>query len=323
MKSIISLGALLLSAFPVSLYAKEPGCFSLTPKTAFENAAAIFLGKIVDEVETPAPIRTEKPGGLTSVVSYRLTVQRGLKGRLQKSVVVSTDPKQSPFSFPWGSGNPADKHRTYLVYAHRDPRSGMTFFIPKCSGTQDVYVAGYYLAYFGIGERLKLVRTASLVKRPAPAESIRSFTAFFNYVKKVDPDIVDDKAAQTRWLSKAMRNALLNYAKHSGDPKENPDYPRNSFFLGVWNRPTTYSIVDSRFYDYHNVENPGAKRVMIDILYEWGSEETLDNQYPGVRNLRTYCLILEDGVWKLDDVYGFNDEFTSAESLLQLFRKHR
>ena len=62
---------------------------------------------------------------------------------------------------------------------------------------------------------------------------------------------------------------------------------------------------------------------MIDVIYVWGKEDALNNQYPGVRNLHTFIFIFEGGMWKLDDIYIFNDEFTSSESLRQHFRNDR
>ncbi|MEP6704556.1 MAG: hypothetical protein ABJB34_07105, partial [Acidobacteriota bacterium] len=297
MKLYFHLFGFLFVVFLISLNAQPPGCLDLSPKTAAERAAAVFIGKIVSDAEVPAPIRNQKVGDLSSIVAYRMRVEQGLKGHLPKEVTVFTDPNRSPFSFPWGSGNPPDRNRTYLVYGHTDSKIGAIYFLPKCSGTQHLYSAGYYLGYFGIGERLKEIRNQSLVKRQAPKDSIRTFRELFNYVKKVEPDIVKDKGAQERRLSKAMRSALADSVIRAGSPHKNPDYPNNSLFLGVWNKPTTYSVVDTRYYDYHDKDNSKAKRVMIDVLYEWGQEETIDNQYAGVRNLRTYCLIFEDGQW--------------------------
>ena len=62
---------------------------------------------------------------------------------------------------------------------------------------------------------------------------------------------------------------------------------------------------------------------MIDVMYEWGKEDTEDNQYPGVRNLHTFIFIFEDGAWKLEDTYVYNDEFTRSESLHQYLSKDR
>ncbi|HMJ09356.1 MAG TPA: hypothetical protein VK468_10150 [Pyrinomonadaceae bacterium] len=105
------------------------------------------------------------------------------------------------------------------------------------------------------------------------------------------------------------------------NPGDKPEYPDNASFTGVWNQPTYYSIISARQYDYRNTTNPNSLKAIIDVLYEWGQENSLDNQYPGTRNLRSYIFIFEDGLWKLDDIYGFEDEFTSAESLRGYFTK--
>lgn len=47
------------------------------------------------------------------------------------------------------------------------------------------------------------------------------------------------------------------------------------------------------------------------------------NQCPGVRNLHTFVFIFEDGAWKLDDIYIYNDEFTGTQSLYQYFQNDR
>lgn len=176
--------------------------------------------------------------------------------------------------------------------------------------------------------RLRQVKSNPVKQKPASAEAIATFVAFFEYVKKYKPDIVNDKQAQAKWLSKSFRETMMEansawveYLKKYPDNK--PDGPSNSSFTGVWNQPTAYSIVSTRQYDYRDKENPLALRTMIDVLYVWGNEDTIDNQYPGVRNLHTFMFIREDGAWKLDDVYIFNDEFTGSESLRQYFRKDR
>ena len=176
--------------------------------------------------------------------------------------------------------------------------------------------------------RLRQVKNSPVVQKPASKEAIETFVAFFEYVKKNEPDIVKDKQAREKWLSKGFRQVMMEsnlvweeYLKKNPDNK--PDGPSNSSFTGVWNQPTTYSIVSTRQYDYRDKNNPHALRTMIDALYVWGNEDGLENQYPGVRNLHTFMFILENGAWKLDDVYIFNDEFTSSESLRQHFRTDR
>jgi len=176
----------------------------------------------------------------------------------------------------------------------------------------------------GFNDRMLRVKSRSIVQKQASPLAVSSLVAFIDYVKKSDPDITRDLKSQTRWLSKSLRKEMMDaYAREAArmnkNPEDKPEYPDNASFTGVWNQPTYYSIVSAREYDYRNAKNPNSFRTVIDVLYEWGKEDTIDNQYPGVRNLRSYIFIKEDGLWKLDDIYGFGDEFTGSESLRQYF----
>jgi len=176
------------------------------------------------------------------------------------------------------------------------------------------------------GGRMRRVKSRSIVKKQAPPVVVSTLVSFFEYVKKSVPDIVSDLKSQTRWLSKSLRKDMMEaYARETAkmrkNPGDKPEYPDNASFTGVWNQPTYYSIISARQYDYRNTTNPNSLKAIIDVLYEWGQENSLDNQYPGTRNLRSYIFIFEDGLWKLDDIYGFEDEFTSAESLRGYFTK--
>jgi hypothetical protein len=115
----------------------------------------------------------------------------------------------------------------------------------------------------------------------APDECLAAFREFFAYVKKTEPDIIRDQTAQTRWLSQNFRKALLKDIARFGKETDGPDFPSNQTFLGVWNRPETYSIIGSRHYDYRDAKNPDDNRAVIDVLYDWGYSDSLDNQYPG------------------------------------------
>jgi hypothetical protein len=158
-----------------------------------------------------------------------------------------------------------------------------------------------------------------MVQKGASMDAVNSFVEFFEYIKKGTPDIVSDAEAQEKFLTKSLRRDLAGYEQRAGSPESNPDYPRNSFFLGVWNRPTTYSIVSAREYDYR--KGPCSIRTVIDVLYEWGYESTIQNQYPGVRNMHSFMFVLEDDRWKLEDIYIFGDPYTSPQSLSQLLRE--
>ena len=168
---------------------------------------------------------------------------------------------------------------------------------------------------------IREVANKSYANKQAPAECLAVFRAFFRYVQKPESSILTDQQAQSRWLSRLLRRVLAEHIKSSGSPKDNPDYPSNSTFVGVWNYPTTYSIIGSRCYDYRNGDNPDDNRVVIDVLYEWDKRGSLDNQYPGERSLRSFIFVYEDGEWKLDDIYTFSDEYASPGSLRSYFPK--
>jgi Na+-transporting methylmalonyl-CoA/oxaloacetate decarboxylase gamma subunit len=169
--------------------------------------------------------------------------------------------------------------------------------------------------------RMHEVENQLQADRQAPAECLAVFREFFAYVKKYEPSIVIDEAAQNRWLTKKMRRAFVEHIKRSGKPEENPDYPSNSAFVGVWNEPTTYSIVGSRHYDFRNAYNPNDNRAIIDVLYEWDDEDSIENQYRNEKQLFSFIFVFEDGAWKLDDFYTYDDEYARPESLRQYFSK--
>ena len=142
----------------------------------------------------------------------------------------------------------------------------------------------------------------------APKECVAAFREFFGYLQKKDTSIVKDEQAQQRWLTQELRKAFQQKLATFTTPQDDPDYPSNSTFLGSWDYPTTYSIVASRRY---------GKRAIIDVLYKWGPK----TNYPGDERTTSFIFVLEDGKWKLDDVYTFRGEFVQAESLNQYFRE--
>ena len=136
----------------------------------------------------------------------------------------------------------------------------------------------------------------------APAECLATFRQFFAYVQKTEPSIVTDERAQNKWLTRNLREALKQKVATFKDQPNDPDFPGNGTFVGTWDFPTTFSILGSRRYD---------KRAVIDVWYSWGK----GTNYPGDTRLSYFVFLLEDGSWKLDDVYTFRGEFASAESL--------
>ncbi len=141
-----------------------------------------------------------------------------------------------------------------------------------------------------------------------PKEALDTFRALFRYLQKSDPSIVHDEQAQKRWLTQALRKALVQKVATFTTPADDPDFPSNSTFIGTWDYPSTYSIVASRRY---------GKRAIVDVLYKWGPK----TNYPGDERITSFIFLLEDGAWKLDDIYTFRGEFAKAESLSQYFRE--
>ncbi len=171
--------------------------------------------------------------------------------------------------------------------------------------------------------RIREIENKSHAQKQAPAECVAVFRSFFSYVLETNPSILTDKKAQNRWLSTQLRKSFATHIKDSGNPKENPDYPSNRTFVGVWNLPLTFSIVGSRHYDYRNPENLDDNRAVIDVLYEWGKKEdgSVHNNYPGQKSLFSFVFVYEDGAWKIDDIYTFSDAYSRPGSLRSYFEK--
>lgn len=141
----------------------------------------------------------------------------------------------------------------------------------------------------------------------APRECLTAFRGFFQYLQKNEPGVVRDEQAQKRWLSQELRKALAQKLATFTSPKDDPDYPSNNTFIGSWDQPTSYAIVASRRY---------GKRAVVDVVYKWGPK----TNYPGDERTTSFIFLLEDGAWKLDDIYTFRGEFVQAESLSQYLR---
>ena len=142
----------------------------------------------------------------------------------------------------------------------------------------------------------------------APRECLAAFRGFFQYLQKSEPGIVRDEQAQKRWLSQELRKALATKLATFTSPADNPDYPSNNTFIGSWDQPSSYAIVASRRY---------GKRAVIDVLYKWGPK----TNYPNDERTTSFIFLLEDGAWKLDDIYTFRGEYVQAESLNQYLRE--
>jgi hypothetical protein len=53
------------------------------------------------------------------------------------------------------------------------------------------------------------------------------------------------------------------------------------------------------------------------VLYNWGP----NTNYAGDERTTSFVFVLEDGAWKLDDIYTFGGKFVTAQSLYQYFRE--
>lgn len=138
----------------------------------------------------------------------------------------------------------------------------------------------------------------------APQQCLNSFREFFSYLQKKDTNIVKDEQSQKLFLSDNLRKAFQQKIASFTSASDDPDFPSNATFIGSWDYPTTYSIVSSRRY---------GNRAIIDVLYKWGPK----TNYPGDERTTSFIYVLEDRMWKLDDVYTFRGEFAQAESLNQ------
>lgn len=140
----------------------------------------------------------------------------------------------------------------------------------------------------------------------APSECLAAFRAFFVYLQNTKPDIVNDQLAQKRFLTQSLRQAFAQKIATFTSPNDSPDYPRNGTFIGAWDPPTTYAILSSRRY---------GKQAVIDVLYKWGP----NTNYHGDERITSFVFELEDGAWKLDDIYTLRGKFVPPGSLSQYF----
>jgi len=155
---------------------------------------------------------------------------------------------------------------------------------------------------------IKEVKQKSTATVQAPSECLAAFRQFFTYLQNPKLKIVEDERSQKKWLTEDLRKALKEKVASFRDHPDDPDFPGNGTFIGSWDYPSTYSVVDSRRY---------AQRAVIDVMYEWGKE----TNYPGDTRLSSFVFILEDGAWKLDDIYTYKGKYVTAESLSQYLRE--
>ena len=181
------------------------------------------------------------------------------------------------------------------------PSGAVAYAVPPEHFFFDVADAKVTLATL-VQPSIKEVPGKPLTVSVAPNECLATFRQFFTYVQQEKPSIITDERAQNRWLTKDLRDALKQKLATFKDQPDDPDYPSNGTFVGTWDKPSTFTIIGSRRY---------GNRAVLDVWYAWGK----GTNYPGDTRLSYFIFRLEDGQWKLDDVYTFRGEFASAESL--------
>lgn len=140
-----------------------------------------------------------------------------------------------------------------------------------------------------------------------PIECVTNLREFISYIFSNSPNLFYNEEAQRKWLSNYLRRAAANHLKVyqiQNKVMQFPTFPDNSTFVGAWDYPTTYSIVDLRREE---------DSVIVDIIYKWGA----GTNYEGDSRLVSYKFVSEDGTWKIQDIYHYKskDEFNSAYSL--------
>ncbi|MEP6670819.1 MAG: hypothetical protein ABJF10_16800 [Chthoniobacter sp.] len=133
-------------------------------------------------------------------------------------------------------------------------------------------------------------------------------TSFFTYLLSSKHDITKDSAAQTRWLTKDVRQVLaaaVAGANKAGKahPGEQIDSPDNGTFLAAWDPPTTFKVTEVK-------STPPTAHV--DLLYKWGPK----TNYPGETRKMTALLTLEDGAWHISDIQSHKSKFNPNSTLL-------
>jgi hypothetical protein len=181
------------------------------------------------------------------------------------------------------------------------PSGAVAYAVPPEHFFFDVAAAKVTLATL-VQPSIKEVLRKPLTVSVAPDECLATFRQFFTYVQQEKPSIITDERAQNRWLTKDLRDALKQKLATFKDQPDDPDYPSNGTFIGTWDKPSTFTIIGSRRY---------GNRAVLDVWYAWGK----GTNYPGDTRLSYFIFRLEDGRWKLDDLYTFRGEFASAESL--------
>lgn len=142
----------------------------------------------------------------------------------------------------------------------------------------------------------------------APPKSLENLRGFLSYIFSNSPNLFFNFDAQGKWFSKDLQKTIkrhLQIYEYGSLVMESAYFPDNSTFIGAWDFPTNYKIIDSRI---------NGEKVEIDIQYIWGK----GTNYEGTTRTLTFFFVLENRDWKLNDIYhhlsGFNSAFRLSDT---------
>jgi hypothetical protein len=158
----------------------------------------------------------------------------------------------------------------------------------------------------GIGEDQKIFiqefEPDDLRRTIAPLKSLKNLRGFLTYIFSNSPNLFFNSDAQDKWFSSDLQKAIkrhLRIYEYGSLAMESPYFPDNSTFIGAWDYPTHYQVLDSRI---------SGEKVEIDIQYIWGK----GINHEGTTRRLTFFFVLENGDWKIEDIYHHPSEFSSA-----------
>lgn len=154
---------------------------------------------------------------------------------------------------------------------------------------------------------LSLIAAFTSPAAPAPTPE-GTVNDFFTYLLSRKHEIVKDSSAQTRWLTKDVRHALVTAESAASKaakahPNEQVDSPDNGTFLAAWDPPSSFKITGTKVKD---------ATATVDLLFTWGPK----TEYPGETRKMTVLLAQEDGGWKVSDIQSHAAKFNKASTLL-------
>jgi hypothetical protein len=148
----------------------------------------------------------------------------------------------------------------------------------------------------------------------APNDALQTLRELMTYISKLEPDIFHDESGQKKFLTEHLRKGVANYwnayQQHIKE-HETCGLPNNGIFVGAWEYPSDYKILDDRRYD---------KRVIIDVQYEWND---FDANYGGSTRLVSFVFMLEEDTWKLEDIYSYNSKDATPYSLSEILWREK